>query len=188
MLAETEILATNTDDTRMAESFLERTCDIINAGAQAVMISIGHRAGLFDVMSRLEHETSQQIADAAELNERYVREWLAVMVTAGIVNYEPGNKTYQLPKAHAACLTRDAELGNVAVLENFKLRLKVLVIPEGQAVYLLDGDGIRLLGFDHDGSCGAVNRRYAHDPQGGQQADNDAQAKNAAPALQYNTP
>lgn len=107
-----------TDD-QTAEAFLERTADIINAGAQAVMISIGHRAGLFDVMAKLEAKTSQQIADSAELSERYVREWLAVMVTAGIVNYEPHNQTYHLPEAHAACLTRDAELGNMAVYAQF---------------------------------------------------------------------
>ena len=98
-----------------ADAFLERTCDIINAGAQSVMISIGHRSGLFDVMAKLEPKTSQEIADAAESAERYVREWLAVMVTAGIVHYDPQGKTYHLPEAHAACLTRGAELGNVAV-------------------------------------------------------------------------
>ena len=98
-----------------AGAFLERACDIINAGAQSVMISIGHRSGLFDVMAKLEPKTSQEIADAAELAERYVREWLAVMVTADIIHYDPPSKTYHLPEAHAACLTRNAELGNVAV-------------------------------------------------------------------------
>jgi 2-polyprenyl-3-methyl-5-hydroxy-6-metoxy-1,4-benzoquinol methylase len=70
---------------------------------------------LFDTMARLEPATSRQIADQAELAERYVREWLATMVTAGIVDYSPREKTYHLPPAHAACLTRGAELGNAAV-------------------------------------------------------------------------
>lgn len=122
MLSETEMLPSVehavTDDLA-AEAFLERTTDIINAGAQSVMISIGHRAGLFDVMAKLAPETSQQIADAANLTERYVREWLAAMVTAGIVDYDSGNRTYHLPKSHAACLTRDAELGNLAVYAQF---------------------------------------------------------------------
>jgi 2-polyprenyl-3-methyl-5-hydroxy-6-metoxy-1,4-benzoquinol methylase len=98
-----------------AEKFFERTCDIINAGAQAVMISIGHRSGLFDTMARLKPATSPRIADQTGLAERYVREWLATMVTAGIVTYSPREKTYSLPSAHAACLTRGAPLGNVAV-------------------------------------------------------------------------
>lgn len=122
MFPETEIrtpLENDIAETKVAEAFLERTGDIINAGAQSVMISIGHRAGLFDVMAKLEPKTSQAIAETAELTERYVREWLAVMVTAGIVNYDPHNRAYHLPKAHAACLTRDAKLGNVAVYAQF---------------------------------------------------------------------
>lgn len=112
-------LKSDVADSKVAEKFLEHTCDIINTGAQSVMISIGHRAGLFDVMAKLEPKTSQEIADNAELTERYVREWLAVMVTAGIVTYDPHKKTYHLPKTHAACLTRDAELGNVAVFAQY---------------------------------------------------------------------
>ena len=37
------------------------------------------------------------------------------MVIARIVHYNPQTRTYLLPSAHAMCLTRDAELGNVAV-------------------------------------------------------------------------
>lgn len=98
-----------------AEAFLDRSFDIINAGAQAIMLSIGHRSGLFDVLAGLEQASSREIADSANLNERYVREWLASMVTAKIVDYDPGPQTYSLPRAHADCLTRAGALGNVAV-------------------------------------------------------------------------
>lgn len=102
-------------DHQEAEQFLERVCGTLDAGAQAIMISIGHRTGLFDVMAQLPPATSWDIADASELAERYVREWLAVMVTGGIVLYDPHARTYRLPAAHAASLTRGAALGNIAV-------------------------------------------------------------------------
>lgn len=122
-----------------AEAFLQRTCDIIDAGAQAVMISIGHRSGLFDVMAGLEAATSKRIADRAGLAERYVREWLAVMVTAGIVDYAPHGGTYRLPKAHAACLTRDATLGNAAV---FAQHVAMMGALQEQTLHCLEtGDG-----------------------------------------------
>jgi len=98
-----------------AEAFLERACEIVDTGAQAVMMSIGHRTGLFDTMSKLPPSSSADIAAAAGLSERYVREWLAVMVTAGIVFYDPDRKHYSLPEEHAACLTREGGLGNLAV-------------------------------------------------------------------------
>jgi hypothetical protein len=72
-----------------AEEFAERMIGILNGGALALMSSIGHRTALFDVMSDLPPSTSEQIARAASLNERYVREWLGAMVTGGIVEYDP---------------------------------------------------------------------------------------------------
>lgn len=104
-----------TTEMAAAEAFSEKVADMLDAGAVAVMISIGHRLGLFDVMAGLQASTSEAIAARAELSERYVREWLAVMVTGGIVTYDPGQKTYRLPPEQAACLTRGAALGNFAV-------------------------------------------------------------------------
>jgi hypothetical protein len=46
------------------------------------VISVGHRTGLFEAMRHLPPATSQEIAGAAELNERYVREWLGAMTAA----------------------------------------------------------------------------------------------------------
>ena len=112
MTAET---ITHDDSDAAAEAFLDRACEIIDAGAQAAMMSIGHRTGLFDTLAARGPSTSREIADAAGLAERYVREWLAAMVTARIVVYGAADKTYYLPKAHAASLTRGGALGNMAV-------------------------------------------------------------------------
>ena len=101
-----------------AEAFAERMAETVNQAAIAVMVSLGHRTGLFDTLAELPPATSQRIADAAELSERYVREWLAAMVTGGIVRYDVARKTYVLPPEHAACLMRDAPLGNLAVAAN----------------------------------------------------------------------
>lgn len=111
----TEALTTPPMDEAAAELFADKVGEMLNGGAVALMLSIGHRTGLFDVMNGLPSSTSQAIADAAGLNERYVREWLAVMVTGGIVAYDGATKTYRLPAEHAACLTKDAPLGNMAV-------------------------------------------------------------------------
>ena len=40
-------------------------------------------------MAELPPSTSQEIADAAGLDERYVREWLGAMVTGRVVEYDP---------------------------------------------------------------------------------------------------
>jgi len=101
-------------DSARAERFAGRMVEILNGGALALMTSIGHRAGLFDMMARLDFATSRAIADEAGLVERYVREWLGAMVTGGIVEHDPEHGTYRLPRDHAASLTRDARPGNLA--------------------------------------------------------------------------
>jgi SAM-dependent methyltransferase len=102
-------------DPAEAGAFVERMAETVNAAAVTVMVSVGHRTGLFDTMAQLPPSSSEQIAAAAELSERYVREWLAAMVTGGIVRYDVRRRTYHLPAEHAACLTRGAPLGNLAV-------------------------------------------------------------------------
>jgi ubiquinone/menaquinone biosynthesis C-methylase UbiE len=98
-----------------AEQFGERTLQIINDAALALMMSIGHRTKLFDTMANLPASSAADVAKASGLNERYVREWLGAMVTGGIVEFDAGTETYQLPAEHAACLTRAASPNNVAV-------------------------------------------------------------------------
>lgn len=105
---------TNDFDTARAGAFAERVVGILNGGALALMLSIGHRAGLFDAMARLAVATSQQLADEAGLDERYVREWLGAMVTGAIAEYDPATRRYRLPAEHAAALTRGSASGNLA--------------------------------------------------------------------------
>lgn len=92
-----------------AEQFSESLVDILNKSSIALALSLGHRCGIFAAMADLPAATSQQIADAANLNERYVREWLGTMVTGRVVNYFPETKSYQLPAEHAASLTDAGE-------------------------------------------------------------------------------
>ncbi len=101
------------------EAFAERLLQTLNGGALCLMISIGHRTGLFDTMARLAPSTSDEIAGAAGLDERYVREWLGAMVTSGVVTYTPTSRRYHLPPEHAACLTRAAAADNLAVFAQY---------------------------------------------------------------------
>lgn len=109
----------NQIDTRKAEAFAERMVDVLNSGAISIMLSIGHRTGLFDVMSSMPPSTSHEIAKNASLNERYVREWLGAMVASKIVQCDPEGPKYSLPREHAAFLTRDSAPDNIAVFAQY---------------------------------------------------------------------
>lgn len=108
-----------TIDADVSRQFGERLVGVLNQAGLAFMLSIGHRTGLFDSMAGQEAATTHEIAEQAALSERYVREWLGAMVTAGIVLYEPEAGTYRLPAEHAAFLTRAATPNNVAANMQF---------------------------------------------------------------------
>jgi SAM-dependent methyltransferase len=98
-----------------SEEFAKRMLGTMNEAAVALMVSVGHRTGLFDVMAGMPAATSASIADRAGLDERYVREWLAVMTTARIVDHVGAAGTFTLPADHAAWLTQAAGLNNLAI-------------------------------------------------------------------------
>jgi len=112
-------MATETIDQAKAGAFAGQMVGILNGSILGLMTSIGHRTGLFDKMAELPPSTSEQIAQATGLNERYVREWLGAMVTGRFMEYDPAGKTYRLPPEHAASITRAAGPNNLAAFMQF---------------------------------------------------------------------
>src|SRR5688572_3301090 len=98
-----------------AEVFTDRMTQILNDAALALMISVGHRTRLFDVMSTRAAWTTVDLAETAGLSERYVREWLGAIVTGGIATFDERTQRYALPAAHAASLTHASSPNNIAV-------------------------------------------------------------------------
>lgn len=125
-------------DDAKAEAFAESVLDTLNRGAIALMMSIGHRTGLFDTMARLAPSDSAGIAEAAGLNERYVREWLGAMVVGGIVDHDPAGGTYCLPPEHAACLSRTSPTENMGIFAQY---ISTLGAVEDDIVACFHGGG-----------------------------------------------
>ena len=111
--------------------FAERMGRMMNDAAVVLMVSVGHRTGLFDVMAAMPPATSAEIAARAGLNERYVREWLGAMTTGRIVDHDGVAGSFSLPADHAACLTRAAGLDNLAVQAQY---VGLLALVEDQIV------------------------------------------------------
>ena len=107
-------MATTAIDPAGAEAFAGRTVQILNDAMLSLLLSVGHQTQLFDVMAGKGGATSAEIAEAASLNERYVREWLAGLTVGGVVEHDPDAGTYALPAEHAVCLTRSAGANNLA--------------------------------------------------------------------------
>lgn len=118
-VATSEVVKGRGSESTAADRFAERMLGVLNSASLALMMSIGHRTGLFDTMAELPPSGSREIAVTAGLNERYVREWLAAMATGRIVEYDPKTRKFSLPASHAAFLTRAAAPSNFGVPMQF---------------------------------------------------------------------
>ena len=103
----------------VVEAFASKMFQFLNGGMLSLMISIGYKTGLFDVISEMEPSTSLEIAQRTKLDERYVREWLGAMVTGNIIEYDPYTKKYYLRIEHAAFLTRKSGVDNLSVFPQY---------------------------------------------------------------------
>jgi len=107
------------DDTKAQENFAAKMTDILNHGALNLAMGIGYRLRLFDIMDEFdEPQTAGTLALKAGVNERYIIEWIGVMVSGGIIDLvknDPAEDLFQLPKAHGDLLTRRADHNNLGV-------------------------------------------------------------------------
>jgi hypothetical protein len=62
----------------------------LSAGYGGVLVSVGHRLGLFKAMAGAGPLTSQELAKRSGCAERYVREWLNAQAAGGYVEYHEG--------------------------------------------------------------------------------------------------
>ncbi|KAJ3039735.1 hypothetical protein HDV00_011967 [Rhizophlyctis rosea] len=90
--------------------------NVVNFGAQSVLLSIGYRLGLFDILKRNGPATSQKLAEEAKYNERYVREWLNGLVSSQMVVYTPSTQTYHLHPSYAPIISRFALSAQFSVM------------------------------------------------------------------------
>ena len=94
-------------ETRTTEAFLERTFADLAGSYGGVMVSIGHRLGLYRALAGRGLVSSVELAARTGCEERYVREWLHSQVAAGYLDYHEESETYELPAEHVPVLADD---------------------------------------------------------------------------------
>src|SRR5437764_13109146 len=72
-----------------------------------LLAAIGDRLGLFKNLAEQGPATSAELGSRTSLNERYLREWLGGMATAGYLEYDRPTKRFSLPAEHAPVLAQE---------------------------------------------------------------------------------
>ena len=84
-------------ETRTTEAFVERAFADLAASYGGVMVSLGHKLGLYQALAGQGPVSSDELAAWTGCEERYVREWLSSQVAAGYLTYHEESETYELP-------------------------------------------------------------------------------------------
>lgn len=94
-------------DPAKLDAFIGRALGDLAAGYGGVMVSLGHRLGLYKRMAGAGPLSSRELAGRAECAERYVREWLGSQVAGGYVLYHAVSDTYELTPEQAFVLANE---------------------------------------------------------------------------------
>src|SRR5215468_8185506 len=96
-----------TIDPARQEEFVGKVVEQISGTMTTLLAAIGDRLGLFKNLAEQGAATSTELASRTKLNERYLREWLGGMATAGYLNYDIPTRRFSLPAEHASVLAQE---------------------------------------------------------------------------------
>jgi SAM-dependent methyltransferase len=94
-------------DSARQEEFAGKVVEQISGTMTTLLGAVGDRLGLFKNLAEQGPATSAEFASRTKLNERYLREWLGGMATAGYLNYDGPTKRFSLPAEHASVLAQE---------------------------------------------------------------------------------
>ena len=94
-------------DAARQEEFVGKVVEQISGTMTTLLAAIGDRLGLFKNLAEQGRQHRLELASRCNLNERYLREWLGGMSTAGYLNYDGATKRFSLPAEHAPVLAQE---------------------------------------------------------------------------------
>ncbi len=136
-------------DKERIKAFSEKVFGDMAGAMTAGLGFVGVKTGLFRAMAEQGAMTPEQVVAATSLQPRYVEEWMKGMVSAGYLDYEPGNGTYRLPPEHAFLLASDGTdhfMGGLFCMAPVLLRVAPRV-----AVAFKQGGGVPFADYGADG-------------------------------------
>ena len=95
-------------DQAKMDTFVHKVLGDTSATMTTTLAVLGDRLGLFKDLAAHGPATSSELATRTGINERYAREWLGGMVSAGYLEYDPATRRFILPPEHAPALAQEA--------------------------------------------------------------------------------
>jgi SAM-dependent methyltransferase len=94
------------DNTKL-ETLLGTMVTELGAAANAALVLLGDKLGLYRALAAKGALTSQMLARETGTHERYIREWLSAQAASGFVTYDPATETFALSPEQTAVFADD---------------------------------------------------------------------------------
>jgi len=128
------------------ELFLKKVVADTSGLAVTVMAALGDRLGLFKDLAANGPAVSSEFAKRTGIHERYAKEWLAGMTSAGYLEYDSASQLFALPPAHEPVLAQEG--GPFFFGGTHQMLLGMLKIVELLEKAFQTGSGIPLAAYD----------------------------------------
>jgi len=129
------------------DALVERLFEATLGAMDVLSVYLGVRLGLYSALADRGTSSSEELASATGLNERYVREWLEQQATTGILDVHD-ERRYTLPPGHDEALLDETSLNYVAP---FGKLLVACVRPiDALLVAYRTGDGVPYADYGAD--------------------------------------
>ena len=100
-------MATQPIDQQKTEQFVHKVLGDTSALTTVVLGALGDKLGLFKNLHAQGPASSAELAERANVQERYAREWLRAMASAGYLTHDPNTHRFTLPAEHAPVLAQE---------------------------------------------------------------------------------
>jgi 2-polyprenyl-3-methyl-5-hydroxy-6-metoxy-1,4-benzoquinol methylase len=101
-------------DMAAVHEFMARVVGDLSGAMAALMCALGIKLGLFRDLAAIGTATSEELAAKAGLDERYVREWLHALASAGYLEADSADERFSLPPGGVFTLAVDGSPASMA--------------------------------------------------------------------------
>jgi SAM-dependent methyltransferase len=121
-------------------AFMERLLADLSGAMVSLLCTLGDRLGLFKDLAARGPATAVSFAARTGIGERYAREWLSALASAGYLDYDPSSGRFNLPFEHAPALAQE---GGPMFLGGGYQQLQGLMVPFDDLLRAFrDGGGV----------------------------------------------
>jgi 2-polyprenyl-3-methyl-5-hydroxy-6-metoxy-1,4-benzoquinol methylase len=135
-------------DVDEAQAFSTRVMGDMSGAMVSIMCVLGDRLGLFQELGARGPATSAELAARTGMSERYLREWLYSLASAGYLKVGPADERFFLPPGHALALASEESPFCVAGSYQLLAAFCSMIAPVARA--FSTGDGVPLERYDTD--------------------------------------